>query len=121
MVKSYKLESPPKIWYVIAPVIWSIICEVFETSLPCGYQLLSSFHSKYSKYPFSTIYSVARKLKKGSNSFNSNPYSALWDLIKNDVEKASINIPITNTWCNLKLKFPTWNNWVELTNNKIMI
>ena len=51
----------------------------------------------FGKYPFSTIYSVARKLKKGSNSFNSNPYSALWDLIKNDVEKASINIPITNT------------------------
>ena len=51
------------------------IWEVFETFLPSGYQLLSSCHSKYSENPFSTIYSVARKLKNGSNSFNSNPYS----------------------------------------------
>ena len=44
--------------------------------------------------PFSTIYSVALKLKNGSNSFNSNPYSAGWDLIRKDIENAKIKTPI---------------------------
>ena len=59
IVKSYRLDPMP-IWYSVAPEACNITCEVFEISLPCGYQLKSSFHSKYAGKPFSTINSVAR-------------------------------------------------------------
>ncbi len=58
------------------------------------------------------MYSVALKLKKGSNSFNSNPYSTGWDLIANDAENAKIKTPIMIIWFNLKLKLPDWNKTV---------
>ena len=80
---------------------------------------MSSFHWKYSENPFSTIYSVARKLKKGSNSFNSFPYSIPWDLIRNDVEKAKANTPIITRY--FKLKFPTENNSLFEFNTKNIV
>ena len=48
-------------------------------------------------------------MKKGSNSFNSQPKSAGWDLIKKEVEKAIERIPIIKRWFSFKLKFPIEN------------
>lgn len=46
IVKSYRFTPPLKIQYVEAAVKWRITWEVFETSLPVGYQLRLSLHSK---------------------------------------------------------------------------
>ena len=73
-----------------------------ETSLPYGCQLKSSCHSKYAGGPFSTIKSVARYLKNGSNSFNSKPYSKGCIRMMKVNEKARISIPIISRerrWC----------------------
>lgn len=60
IVKSYRSVPPANNQYVVAAVRWSITWEVEDTSLPWGYQLRLSFHSKYSVIPLSTMYWVAR-------------------------------------------------------------
>ena len=57
-------------------------------------------------YPLSEL----PKLKNGSNSFNSFPYCAGWDLIEKDAENAKINTPIIIRWFNFKENLSDWSN-----------
>ena len=63
IVKFHSEEFPPNMLYMVAVIRCNAVCDVEETSLPYGYHDISSCHSKYSSYPFSTINAVARKLK----------------------------------------------------------
>jgi hypothetical protein len=57
------------------------------------------------------MYSVALKLKNGSNSNNSRPYDAGVERIIIEIDTDNANTPITSKCCNLKSKFPTENNF----------
>ena len=93
-----------------------ISCEVLEISRPVGYHTLSSYQSLYAPHPLSTKYCVALKLKNGSNSLSSYPYSNGYDRTIADMETAMMRTATTSRWCRRISNDPILKSCLLLSN-----